>query len=157
MGQDFAQEREWSEARELDWFLLNEPLNKGMHNYMRDLLALYRSNKSLYEIDNDWGGFEWVNCDDADRSTYSFLRKSADGKKKLLFVLNMTPIKRENYTVGVPEGKRAKLVLNSDEKIYGGAGNEVPKTITPIQSECDNREYMLTFDLAPFSAVVFEV
>ena len=157
MGQDFGQEREWSEARELDWYLLGEELNKGMHAYVRDLLALYRSNRSLYEVDNDWAGFEWVNCDDADRSTYSFIRKSVDGKKKLLFVLNMTPILRENYTVGVPSGKRAKLVLNSDDTQYGGNGGEIPKMITPTESPCDNRDYMLTFNLAPFSAVVFEV
>ena len=157
MGQDFAQEREWSEARELDWYLLDEPLNKGMHDYVRDLLNLYRNNKCLYEIDNDWGGFEWINCDDADRSTYSFIRKTSDGKKMLLFVLNMTPILRENYTVGVPTERKAKLLLNSDDKCYGGNGVSIPKTITPEESPCDHRDYKLTFDLPPFCAVVFEV
>ncbi len=157
MGQDFGQEREWSEARELDWFLLGEPLNKGMHDYVRELLNIYRDNKCMYEIDNDWGGFEWVNCDDADRSTYSFIRKTSDGKKKLLFVLNMTPICREGYTVGVPTSKKAKLILNSDDTRFGGNGGEIAKTITPVKQECDNREYMIQFDLAPFSAVVFEI
>lgn len=157
MGQEFGQEREWSEARELDWFLLGEPLNKGMHDYVRDLLNIYRNNKCMYECDNDWGGFEWVNADDADRSTYSFMRKSLDGKKRILFVLNMTPILRENYTVGVPTSKRAKLLLNSDDKQYGGTGYEVHKNITPKQSPCDNREYMLTFDLPAFTALVFEI
>ena len=157
MGQEFGQEREWSEARELDWYLLSEPLNKGMHDYVRDLLNIYRSNKCMYECDNDWGGFEWVNADDADRSTYSFMRKSLDGKKRILFVLNMTPIHRENYTVGVPTAKRAKLLLNSDDKQYGGNGHAVHKNITPTESPCDNRPYMLTFDLAPFTALVFEI
>ena len=157
MGQDFGQEREWSEARELDWYLLGETLNKGMHDYMRDLLSLYRANKCMYECDNDWGGFEWINADDADRSTYSFMRKTLDGKKRLLFVLNMTPILRERYTVGVPTSKKAKLLLNSDDKIYGGNGHGVAKSITPKLSPCDNRDYMLTFDLAPFTALVFEI
>jgi len=157
MGQDFGQEREWSETRELDWFLLGEDLNKGMHDYMRDLLALYRKNVCMYENDNNWNGFEWINADDADRSTYSFFRKSEDGKNKLLFVLNMTPIKRDGYTVGVPTDKKAKLVLNSDDKAYGGNGNEVAKTLTPVKSPCDNRDYMLTFDLPPYTAVVFEI
>ncbi|MBP9996899.1 MAG: 1,4-alpha-glucan branching protein GlgB [Lachnospiraceae bacterium] len=157
MGQDFAQEREWSEARELDWYLLDEPLNRGMHDFVRELLQIYRSNKCMYEIDNDWGGFEWINCDDADRSTYSFIRKSADGKKKMLFVLNMTPINRENYTVGVPEGRKAKLLLNSDEERFGGNGSVVPKTIMPTEASCDNRQYMLTFNLAPFAALIFEI
>ena len=77
MGQDFAQEREWSEARELDWFLLGEPLNKGMHDYVKELLQIYRKYSCLYEIDNDWAGFEWINANDCDRSIYSFFRKNS--------------------------------------------------------------------------------
>lgn len=72
MGQDFGQEREWSEARELDWFLLQEDLNRGLHDYVKNLLELYNKYPCLYEIDNSWDGFEWLNCDDKDRSTYSF-------------------------------------------------------------------------------------
>ena len=75
MGQEFGQEREWSEARELDWFLLDNELNRGMQEYVAELLALYRKNPCLYQIDNSWDGFEWVNADDAERSTYSFIRK----------------------------------------------------------------------------------
>lgn len=157
MGQEFGQEREWSEARELDWFLLSEPLNKGMQEYVKALLELYRKNKAMYEIDNDWGGFEWVNCDDADRSTYSFIRKSADGKKKLLFVLNMTPMMREEYAVGVPSSKKAKLILNSDDERFGGNGHSIPDSIVPKPYKCDNRDYTLNFDLPPFTAVVFEI
>ncbi|MCR5399592.1 MAG: 1,4-alpha-glucan branching protein GlgB [Lachnospiraceae bacterium] len=157
MGQDFAQEREWSEARELDWFLLGESLNRGMHDYVRDLLDIYRRYKCMYEVDNDWGGFEWINADDADRSTYSFMRKTPEGGKKLLFVLNMTPILREGYTVGVPSSGKAKLILNSDDKQYGGNGTVVDKVITAKKSRCDNRDYMLTFNLAPFTALVFEL
>ena len=157
MGQEFGQEREWSEERELDWFLLQEPLNKGMQEYVKELLNLYRKNPAMYEVDRDWSGFEWINCDDCDRSIYSFMRKSKDGKKKLLFVLNMTPIKRENFEVGVPGKKKCKLVLNSDEVRFGGNGNEIPATITPTAEECDNLPYRIKFDLAPFSAAVFEI
>ncbi len=157
MGQEFGQEREWSEERELDWFLLQEPLNKGMQEYVKELLNLYRKNPAMYEVDRDWSGFSWVNCDDCDRSIYSFMRKSKDGKKKLLFVLNMTPIKRENFEVGVPGKKKCKLVLNSDEVRFGGNGNEIPATLTPIKEECDNLPYRIKFDLAPFSAAVFEI
>ena len=157
MGQEFAQEREWSEERELDWFLLQEPLNKGMQEYVKELLNLYRKNPAMYEVDRDWSGFEWVNCNDADRSIYSFMRKSKDGKKKLLFVLNMTPIMRENFEVGVPEKKKCKLILNSDDVRFGGNGNEIPATITPTEEECDNLPYRIKFDLAPCSAAVFEI
>ena len=157
MGQEFGQEREWSEERELDWFLLQEPLNKGMQEYVKELLNLYRKNPAMYEVDRDWTGFEWVNCDDCDRSIYSFMRKSKDGKKKLLFVLNMTPIKREDFEVGVPGKKKCKLLLNSDEVRFGGNGSEIPVTIMPTKEECDNLPYRIKFDLPPFSAAVFEI
>ncbi|MDE5747687.1 MAG: 1,4-alpha-glucan branching protein GlgB, partial [Acetatifactor sp.] len=90
MGQDFGQEREWSEERELDWFLLEERNNLGMHHFVRDLLALYRKSPCMYENDNSWKSFEWMNADDADRSTYSFVRKSESGRNNLLFVMNLT-------------------------------------------------------------------
>ena len=79
MGQEFAQEREWSEARELDWYMLQDELNAGMLEYVKELLRIYRKYHCMHEIDNDWGGFEWINADDAERSTYSFIRKSSDG------------------------------------------------------------------------------
>ena len=83
MGQEFGQEREWSEARELDWFLLENDLNKGMQDYVKELLQIYRKYPCLYENDNSWAGFEWLNCDDKDRSVYSFFRKSENGKNEL--------------------------------------------------------------------------
>ena len=87
----------------------------------------------------------------------SFIRKSRDGKKKLLFVINMTPMLREQYAVGVPSGRKVKLVLNSDDERFGGNGHVIPDTIMPKPYECDNREYTLNFDLPPFSAVIFEL
>jgi len=155
MGQEFGQEREWSEARELDWFLLENDLNKGMQEYVKELLSMYRKYPCLYRIDNDWAGFEWVNADDADRSTYSFIRKTEDGKKNLLFVLNMTPVARENYCVGVPKKKKYKLVLNSDEKRFGGNGAEIPAEITAKAQACDYKPYRITFDLPAYGAAVF--
>ena len=102
MGQDFGQEREWSEARELDWFLLQEPLNRGMKEFMGELLKMYRKYPCLYTIDNSWKGFEWMNADDKDRSTYTFIRRTKGGRNNLLFVLNMTPMTWENYQISVP-------------------------------------------------------
>ena len=155
MGQDFGQEREWSEARELDWFLLQEDLNKGLHDYVKKLLELYNKYPCLYEIDNSWGGFEWLNCDDKDRSTYSFFRKASDGKNNLMFIINMTPMKWENYKVGVPKKKKYKLLLNSDDVRFGGQGMEVPAEITSVKENCDYRDYSLTLDLPPYSALIF--
>ena len=78
MGQEFAQLREWSEERELDWFLLDNPAHKHIQNWVKKLLHIYRKNPALYELDSSWGGFEWINANDADRSIYSFIRKSKD-------------------------------------------------------------------------------
>ena len=155
MGQDFAQEREWSEERELDWYLLDEDLNKGMHEYMKELLALYNKYPSFYENDNSWDGFEWLNPDDAENSVYSFFRKNSTGKNNILFVLNMTPMSRENYRVGVPKRGKYKLLLNSDEKRFGGNGNKIPDTVTAQVKPCDFRNYSICFDLPPYTAAVF--
>ena len=157
MGQEFGQEREWSEARELDWFLLENPLNKGMQDYVKELLKLYTSNPAMYENDNNWDGFEWINCNDNDRSIYSFVRKTADGKKKFLFVLNMTPIQRDDYRVGVDAAKKCKLILNSDDVRFGGNGNEIPAEIKPVKGECDGKPYSIGFSLPPFTSAVFQI
>ena len=155
MGQEFGQEREWSEARELDWFLLQNDLNKGMLEYVRELLNLYRKHPALYELDDSWDGFEWINPNDADRSTYSFMRKSQNGKDRVLFVLNMTPIQRDNYYLGVPKRGKYKLLLNSDEKRFGGQGNELPREIQSIKMECDNKPYAISFNLPAYGAAVY--
>lgn len=159
MGQEFGQEREWSEERELDWFLLDEkehPLNKGMHDYMGELLDLYRKSPCLYEIDNDWLGFEWMNADDTDRSIYSFVRRNKSGKQHMLFVINMTPVEYPEYEVGVPMNTQYKLLLNSDDKKFGGNGNKIPKTLKAKKGLCDKRDQYITFSLPPLTAVVFE-
>ncbi|MCQ2525630.1 MAG: 1,4-alpha-glucan branching protein GlgB [Lachnospiraceae bacterium] len=156
MGQDFAQEREWSEARELDWFLLGEKNNSGMKNYVRDLLEMYRNYPCLYRIDNSWKGFEWMNADDADRSIYSWVRRDETGKKNLLFILNMTPIRWENYMVPVPKNKKYKLVLNSDEEKYAGWGKPVSAELQANKKPCCQQQYSVTLDINPYTALVYE-
>lgn len=155
MGQEFAQEREWSEERELDWYVLQDELNAGMKEYMKALLNLYHKYPCMYEIDNDWGGFEWINADDAERSTYSFIRKSSDGKNNLLFVLNMTPVERKDYVVGVPKKKSYRLVLNSDDRKFGGNGMVIPSSLRATAKPSDYRPYRITFDLPASGAAVF--
>ncbi len=155
MGQDFGQEREWSEKRELDWFLLENPLNRGMLTFTEELLALYRENRCLYELDDSWEGFEWINANDNYRSTYSFIRKSKDGKNNLIFILNMTPMEIKDYSVGVPKKGKYKLVLNSDEERFGGNGAVLPAEIKSKNFECDGKDHMILFDLPPFGAAVY--
>lgn len=155
MGQDFGQEREWSEERELDWYLLGEDLNKGLHEYVKELLKIYRKYPCMYEFDNCWDGFEWLNCDDKDRSTYSFFRKASNGRNNLLFVINMTPIAWENYKVGVPKKKKYKLLLNSAEERFGGSGAAIPAEISAVKDHCNYRDYSICFDLPAYAAAIF--
>ena len=156
MGQEFAQLREWSEARELDWYLLKEEEHQAIQNFYKDLLHLYRKNKALYEEDCSPEGFEWVNADDGYRSVYSFMRHSKDNKKNLLFVCNFTPMEWEDYRVGVSRRKQYKLILNSDEPQYGGKGEERPKVYKPEKQECDGRPYSIPYKLPPYGVAVFE-
>lgn len=155
MGQDFGQEREWSEERELDWYLLGEDLNKGLKEYVKELLMIYRKYPSLYEIDNNWAGFEWLNSDDAERSTYSFFRKSSSGRNSILFVLNMTPVTWERYQLGVPKKGKYKLLLNSNESRFGGNGAVIPGELIAEPGECNYRKYSITFDLPSYCAAIF--
>ncbi|MBP5453835.1 MAG: 1,4-alpha-glucan branching protein GlgB, partial [Lachnospiraceae bacterium] len=133
MGQDFGQEREWSEERELDWYMLENPLNQGLKDYVSELLKMYREYPCLYTDDNSWKGFEWMNADYKDRSTYSFIRRTEADPRCLLFVLNMTPMKWEGYKLGVPKSGKYKLILNSDDTKFGGNGNEVAKEIKAVK------------------------
>ncbi|MBO4292577.1 MAG: 1,4-alpha-glucan branching protein GlgB [Lachnospiraceae bacterium] len=155
MGQDFGQEREWSEARELDWFLLGEKNNRGMLDYMKELLAIYRKYPALYEFDNSWDGFEWMNADDTENSVYSFVRKASGGRNSLLFVLNMTPVRREQYSVPVPKKKKYRLLLNSDEERFGGFGNPVSAETTAQAADCHYHEYSIKVDLPPYAALIY--
>ena len=155
MGQDFGQEREWSEARELDWFLLGNPINKGLHDYVKELLKIYNKYPALYEFDHSWEGFEWMNADDQDNSVYSFVRKSSTKRNRLLFVINMTPVKREAYRVPVPVLKKYRLLLNSDEERFGGFGNPVKEEICAEKVPWHNHKYSIEVDLPPYAACVF--
>ncbi|MEE1008210.1 MAG: 1,4-alpha-glucan branching protein GlgB [Agathobacter sp.] len=156
MGQEFAQLQEWSEERELDWYLLENPNHQKIQNWVKELLHLYRKNPCMYELDSEWGGFEWINADDADRSIFSFIRKSKDGKNNMLFVINFTPVERPDYKVGVPKKKTYKLVLDSEDPKFGGADVEKPVSYKAQKEECDGRPYCIEYPLAGYGVAVFK-
>ena len=159
MGQEFAQEREWSEKRELDWFLLDDPKHKHMQDWVKALLHLYRKNPCLYEQDTTWAGFEWMNANDYERSIFSFVRKSKDGKNNLLFVISFTPVERDDYRVGVPGRHTYKLVLNSADPQFGGTDTEDTKRPLSYKAEkkpCDGRDYSIGYKLPPYGVAVFK-
>ena len=110
----------------------------------------------MYEIDQSWEGFEWINADDGYRSIYSFMRHSKGAKKNLLFVCNFTTMARDEYRVGVPRKKHYKLILNSDEEKYGGPGEVRKKIYKAEAKECDGRPYSFAYKLPPYGVAVFE-
>ncbi|MCR5526718.1 MAG: 1,4-alpha-glucan branching protein GlgB [Lachnospiraceae bacterium] len=156
MGQEFAQEREWSEAREIDWFLLQEPEHAKMKDYVAELLRIYRKYPSLWELDNTNEGFEWINADDTEKSLYSYVRKNSTGKKNLAIVVNFTPVERDDYRMGVLKPGTYKLVLNSDDKKFGGDGCTVPKVNKAEPIPWDGKDYSIGFKLPSFGVVIYE-
>ncbi len=156
MGDEFAQLQEWSEERELDWFLLKEDRHLHMQNYVRALLQLYKKYRCLYELDDSWDGFQWINADDSYRSIFSFVRYSKTKRKNLLFVMNFTPMERPDYRVGVPKKKNYELVLDSDAEEYGGNGRKRPKEYVSRKGNCDNQKYYLEYPLSAYGTAVFE-
>ena len=156
MGQEFAQVQEWSEARELDWYLLEDPNHKKVQDWVKALLHLYTSNPCMYEQDTTWAGFEWINADDRDRSIFSFVRKSKDGKNNLLFVINFTPVAREDYRVGVPKNKTYKLVLNSEDPKFNGTDKNRKESYKAVKKECDGRDYSIAYPLPAYGVAVFK-
>lgn len=156
MGQDFGQHREWSEKRELDWFLLDKEPNHHLQAFVKELLHLYKNNKCLYEYDCYPEGFEWINADDGDRSIFSFVRHSESGKSNMLFVINFTPVERPDYRVGTTCRRKHTLVLNSDDKKFGGTGKRRPKEYKPAKKECDGRKYSFRYKLPAYGVAVFK-
>ena len=156
MGQEFGQWNEWSEERELDWYLLDNEKHRQLQNFVRALLHLYQKNSAMYDQDGSWEGFEWINADDGDRSIFSFIRHSKDNKKNLVFICNFTPVERPDYCFGMPEKKRLKLVLDSDEEQFGGNGMKHAKTYTSKAGECDGKPYRVEYPLPAYGVAVFQ-
>ena len=149
MGQDFGQLREWSEARELDWYLLREENHQKLQQYVSDLLHLYKKYPALYGADNDSSAFEWINANDGDRSIFSFIRKSPTGRNNILVVCNFTPVARPDYRVGVPKKKQYKLVLNEQGLLEKG------KIFKSEKQNCDNRDFSFAYPLEPYGVGIF--
>jgi 1,4-alpha-glucan branching enzyme len=121
MGQEFAQRREWSEARALDWHLRGHSAHEGVRTLVRDLNHLYRATPALHARDCEGEGFEWLIADDAINSVFAWLRK-APGAAPVAVVVNMTPALRDGYSLPLPHDGQWREILNSDAGGYGGSG-----------------------------------
>ncbi len=149
MGQDFGQLREWSEERELDWFLLQEKEHRDLQSFVKDLLYIYRKYPAVHATDNDPQGFEWINADDAYRSIFSFVRKSPTKRNNLLFICNFTPVARPDYRVGVPRLKQYTQLMDEN-------GRTGKKVFRAVKQECDNRPYSFAYPLPAYGIAIFQ-
>ena len=149
MGQEFGQWNEWSEERELDWYLLDDESHKQMKDFTKKCMLLYKNYRCLYETDYRPEGFRWINANDKDNSVYSFIRISPDNNKHLLFVLSFTPVERNKFRIGAPLKGKYKLVLGSNEDIQ-------KKTLTAVKGDCDGYKQSLLIDLPAYCIAVYE-
>ncbi len=156
MGQEFAQFREWSEERSLDWELLDYDMHRKMKTYVKDLNKLYTENEAMYVNDYDPIGFEWMSCDNANMSVVSFVRRGSSVKNQLLFICNFTPVEYDNFRTAVPCLGKYTKVLSSDDLCYGGTGVKNAKTVLAEEIECENKDFSIEINLPPLSVTVYK-
>jgi 1,4-alpha-glucan branching enzyme len=154
MGCEFGQRAEWNHDTSLDWHLLDQPLHAGLQRWVRDLNHLYRTAPPLHERDAEASGFEWVDCNDHQRSLVSFLRRGDNPDDVLLFVCNFTPVPHHGEPIGVPVGGVWEEVLNSDALDYGGSGVGNGGRVTAVPQAQHGRPCRLDLVVPPLAMVV---
>lgn len=155
MGQEFAQEREWSEQRELDWSLLEEKEHKQMQDYVKALWKLYKEQPALYEEDYEPEGFSWINHMDSERNMLTLIRKGKKKEDTLVVVCNFSALDYDKYQMGVPYPGKYKEIFNSDAEAYGGSDVRNPRVKTAKKAECDEREHSIVIHVAPLAVQIF--
>jgi 1,4-alpha-glucan branching enzyme len=156
MGGEFGQWREWVHDGSLDWDLLRYPLHAGLQRWVQDLNRLYRSEPALHEMDCDPAGFEWIDCDDADSSTVTLIRKGKSSSTITLVVCNFTPVPRYSYRLGSPRSGFWQEILNSDASEYGGSNMGNLGGVEAVPVPLHGRPYSLTITLPPLSVSFFK-
>jgi 1,4-alpha-glucan branching enzyme len=156
MGQEFGQWNEWNHDTELDWTLLDYEAHRNVLNWLRDVNALYRSERALYEDDFSWKGFQWIDFEDADRCLLSFERIARDTNERVVFLCNFTPVVHYNYRLGVVEPGSYRELLNSDAELYGGSGVGNYGHVQSSPHPMHNREHSLLITVPPLGALIFK-
>jgi len=157
MGTEFGQTEEWNYERGLMWWLLQFPVHLKLQTFVKELNALYRREPSLYEVDDTFSGFEWIDLQDADSSVLSFVRFARDREDFIVFVCNFTPVPRQGYRVGVPKAGLYREILNTDAEMFGGSnlGNGGAVLADPIKFH--GRPASLRVTLPPLAVVAFKL
>jgi 1,4-alpha-glucan branching enzyme len=156
MGCEFGQRAEWNHETTLEWHVLEYAHHRGVQRLVADLNAMYQREPALHEVDFDWHGFEWLDCNDADSSVLSFVRRAKQSEDFLVVVVNCTPVLRKEYRVGVPELGYYRELLNTDSEIYGGSneGNAGGVNAEPVP--WGSHPYSVKLRLPPLGALYFK-
>jgi 1,4-alpha-glucan branching enzyme len=154
MGGEFAQFIEWNENDSLDWHLVEQyDKHKQMQNYSRALNKFYRENKSLWQVDFDWNGFQWIDCNDNDNSVISFIRKAEDSDDYLIVICNFKPERHDDYRIGVPDKGAYVEIFNSDAEEFGGKGITNAGSLKSEDFPYHNRNQSITLTIPPLSTI----
>src|SRR3989304_3030716 len=156
MGGEFGRGGEWGHEESLDWHLLGQPLHAGLLKWVVHLNALYRDEPAMYELDFDPAGFEWIDANDSEQSTVSFLRRGRSTADLLLVVCNFTPVPRHHFRVGTPRGGWWQEALDSDSLIYGGRRLGHLGGVEAESVPTHGRPYSLRLTLPPLSVLYFK-
>jgi 1,4-alpha-glucan branching enzyme len=157
MGGELGQWSEWNHDQSLDWNLLDSPMHAGLQQWVSDLNHAYRSEPALHELDFDWQGFEWIDCNDSEQSIISLIRKGKSADEVVLAVANFTPVPRYDYRIGVPKAGFWKELLNSDAGDYGGSGMGNCGGMEAEAIAHHGQPYSLTLTLPPLAIAFFKV
>lgn len=155
MGSEFGQWAEWNSEEELHWSLLQSQPHAQLKELVQSLNQIYRKTNSLFEVDFDWTGFQWIDLHDADHSILSFARFSKNRERHVICIFNFTPVVHHEYRVGVPESGRYKTLINTDEHRYGGSGIGA-EVYDSMEGEMHGQPAYLQLMLPPLAAILLE-
>src|SRR5579859_2267816 len=156
MGGEFGQWREWNATQSLDWHLLKEETHRKLQELAADLNRLYREEAALHQVDFDYTGFDWIDCNDADNSVLAFLRRARNPAQYVVIVCNFTPVPRHGYRVGVPENRFYKELMNTDDWKYGGSGVTNLPGRNAIPQPWHGQPFSLEITLPPLGVVILK-
>lgn len=152
MGGEFGQFIEWRPSEELDWMLLDYESHDNLHKFVRNLNHFYLENKALWQIEDSWDGFTWINANDEDNSVISFIRRGKAKGSEVIVVCNFTPVRRDSYLIGVPSSGEYVIALSSDDKRFGGA-SKTGTTVKARKKSFGEFKYSLELELAPLTTI----
>jgi 1,4-alpha-glucan branching enzyme len=155
MGNEIGQFNEWDYAGQIEWFLLDYDAHARLQLFHSELNNFYLEHPELWEVDDSWDGFKWIDADNGDMSVYSYRRIAKDGRE-LIIILNFTPVVRSGFKIGVPYGTPYNEIFNSDDMKYGGSGMVNPGLLTPEKTGANLLPYSLSLTLPPLGAVILK-